>query len=126
MFTLNTDADVETSIDHQATHHVHFLAGDDSLDDEQREAIVAENIQRVGKLEAAHRVSQLYADDLVGFSDVLVAAARHVRGDVTRLFSLSMRRDTTQLDPRAVTARMLATCAPLSFNAPRLQHLSPL
>jgi predicted Zn-dependent protease with MMP-like domain len=60
-------AEIDETIDHEVTHHLHFLAGDDPLDDEEREAIVKENVRRVGKRETARRASKMLVDDVTGF-----------------------------------------------------------
>jgi hypothetical protein len=65
--SFDVRAEIDETIDHEVTHHLHFLAGDDPLDDEERDAIVEENIRRIGKREAARRASKLFVDDIAGF-----------------------------------------------------------
>jgi hypothetical protein len=60
-------AEIDETIDHEVVHHLHFLSGDDPLDDEERDAIAHENIRRVGKRESARRASKLFVDDITGF-----------------------------------------------------------
>lgn len=60
-------AEIDETIDHEVVHHLHFLAGDDPLDDEEREAIVEENVRRIGKRESARRASKLFVDEVTGF-----------------------------------------------------------
>jgi hypothetical protein len=60
-------AEIDETIDHEITHHLHHLAGDDPLDDEEREAIAKDEIRRVGKREAARRAKKSLAADLGGF-----------------------------------------------------------
>ena len=65
--SFDVRAEIDETIDHEVTHHLHFLSGDDPLDDEEREAIADENMRRVGKRETARRASQLVMDDIGGF-----------------------------------------------------------
>lgn len=60
-------AEIDETIDHEVVHHLHFLAGDDPLDDEEREAIVEEKVRRIGKRESARRATKLFVDDVTGF-----------------------------------------------------------
>ncbi len=65
--SFDVRAEINETIDHEVTHHLHFLSGDDPLDDEEREAIAEENIRRIGKRETARRASKLVVDDVGGF-----------------------------------------------------------
>jgi hypothetical protein len=65
--TFDVRAEIDETIDHEVVHHLHFLAGDDPLDDEEREAIVEENVRRIGKRESARRAGKLFVDDVTGF-----------------------------------------------------------
>ncbi len=65
--SFDVRAEIDETIDHEVTHHLHYLAGDDPLDEEEREAIVEENVRRIGKREAARRVSKQFRDDVGGF-----------------------------------------------------------
>jgi len=65
--SFDVRAEIDETIDHEVTHHLHFLAGDDPLDDEERDAIVEENVRRIGKREAARRASKHFVDDIAGF-----------------------------------------------------------
>ncbi len=60
-------AEIDETIDHEVTHHLHFLAGDDPLDDEERDAIVEENVRRIGQREATRRAGKAFTTDVVGF-----------------------------------------------------------
>lgn len=59
--------EIDETIDHEVTHHLHFLAGDDPLDDEEHDAIVEENVRRIGKREAARRAGRAISEDVGGF-----------------------------------------------------------
>jgi len=65
--SFDVRGEIDETIDHEVVHHLHFLAGDDPLDDEEREAIVEENVRRIGKRESARRASRLFVDDVTGF-----------------------------------------------------------
>lgn len=65
--SFDVRAEIDETIDHEVVHHLHFLAGDDPLDDEERDAIVEENVRRVGKRESARRASKMLAEDVTGF-----------------------------------------------------------
>lgn len=65
--SFDVHAEIDETIDHEVTHHLHFLAGDDPLDDEERDAIVEENVRRIGKREATRRAGKELVDDVGGF-----------------------------------------------------------
>ncbi|MBK9262900.1 MAG: hypothetical protein IPM54_24235 [Polyangiaceae bacterium] len=65
--SFDVAAEIEETIDHEITHHLHYLAGDDPLDDEERDAIAQESIRRIGKRETARRVGKGIASDFLGF-----------------------------------------------------------
>jgi len=60
-------SEIEETIDHEITHHLHQLAGDDPLDDEERDAITKETQKRVGKRELRRRAQKSLAEDVTGF-----------------------------------------------------------
>jgi Zincin-like metallopeptidase len=65
--SFDVRAEIDETIDHEVTHHLHFLSGDDPLDDEERDAIAEENMRRIGKRETARRASKVVVDDIGGF-----------------------------------------------------------
>ena len=65
--SFDVRAEIDETIDHEVTHHLHFLAGDDPLDDDEREAIVVENVRRIGKREATRRAGKELVEDVGGF-----------------------------------------------------------
>ena len=65
--SFDVGGEIEETIDHEVTHHLHDLAGDDPLDDEERDAIEQESIRRVGQRETARRVGKGVASEFVGF-----------------------------------------------------------
>ena len=65
--TFDVRAEIDETIDHEVTHHLHFLAGDDPLDDDERDAIVEENVRRIGKREATRRAGKELVADVGGF-----------------------------------------------------------
>lgn len=65
--SFDVRAEIDETIAHEVTHHLHYLSGDDPLDDEERDAIVEEHVRRVGKRESARRASKQLVDDVTGF-----------------------------------------------------------
>lgn len=65
---FDVDAEIVETIDHEVTHHLHHLAGDDPLDDEERAQIERERLRRVGHAEAARRARRSAIRDLGGFA----------------------------------------------------------
>lgn len=59
--------EIDETIDHEVTHHLHHLAGDDPLDDEERLAIASDAEKRIGKREIARRMQKGLVADLAGF-----------------------------------------------------------
>ena len=47
--SFDVGGEIEETIDHEVMHHQHDPAGDDPLDDEERDAIEQESIRRVGQ-----------------------------------------------------------------------------
>jgi hypothetical protein len=78
---FDVGAEIEETIDHEVTHHLHHLSGSDPLDDEEREEIERERVRRVGQAEAIRRARRGALSDLGGFvratwpAWLLVAAA---------------------------------------------------
>lgn len=64
---FDVDAEIAETIDHEVTHHLHHLAGEDPLDDEERDEIAREELRRVGKAEAARRARRGIRAELAGF-----------------------------------------------------------
>ncbi len=60
-------AEVDETVDHEIEHHLHFLSGDDPLDDEERAVIATERARVVGKRELTRRAARSFWDELVGF-----------------------------------------------------------
>jgi len=65
--SFDVAAEIDETIDHEITHHLHHLAGDDPLDDEEHAVIEKETIRRIGKREAARRAGRGLASELAGF-----------------------------------------------------------
>ncbi len=65
--SFDVAAEINETIDHEITHHLHHLAGDDPLDEEEHAAITKEAVRRVGKREAARRAGKGLAEELSGF-----------------------------------------------------------
>lgn len=64
---FDIDAEIEETIDHEVTHHLHHLAGSDPLDDEEHEQIAREQVRRVGHAEAVRRARRGALSDVAGF-----------------------------------------------------------
>lgn len=64
---FDVDAEIEETLDHEITHHLHHLAGDDPLDDEERAEIDRERARIVGHREAQRRALRSTLADLRGF-----------------------------------------------------------
>lgn len=64
---FDLDGEVRETIEHELEHHLAFLAGDDPMDDEEREAIVVEQRRQVGRKESARRGARAVGSDFVGF-----------------------------------------------------------
>ncbi|AKT42292.1 uncharacterized protein CMC5_065150 [Chondromyces crocatus] len=60
-------AEIKETLDHEVTHHLHYLSGDDPLDDEERGEIEKERVRRVGVAESARRARQGLRAEVVGF-----------------------------------------------------------
>lgn len=60
-------AELEETIEHELEHHAGWLAGDDPMDDEERDAIAAEAVRVHGKREIARQGASALATDLLGF-----------------------------------------------------------
>lgn len=65
--SFDVAAEIEETIDHEVTHHLHFLSGDDPVDYEERAQIADEEIRRIGKREVVRRVSKGFARDVAEF-----------------------------------------------------------
>ncbi|EYF02363.1 metallopeptidase family protein [Chondromyces apiculatus] len=77
--------EIEETLDHEVTHHLHFLSGVDPLDEEERGAIATEEVRRVGVAESARRARRGALADVLGFLRVtwplwVIAAAAAVLG----------------------------------------------
>lgn len=64
---FDLEGEVRETIDHELEHHLNFLAGDDPLDDEERDAIVDERRRVVGRRESTRRGLRALGADLYGF-----------------------------------------------------------
>ena len=65
--SFDVKAEIEETIDHETVHHLHFLAGDDPLDEEERTAIAKERAVVVGRKELVRRAARGAWADLAGF-----------------------------------------------------------
>ncbi|WP_338046369.1 hypothetical protein [Polyangium spumosum] len=65
--SFDVAAEIDETIDHEITHHLHHLAGDDPLDDEEHAQIEEEALRRIGKREATRRAGKGVASELAGF-----------------------------------------------------------
>ncbi|NUO50521.1 MAG: hypothetical protein HOV80_16825 [Polyangiaceae bacterium] len=65
--TFDVRAEVDETVDHEIEHHLHFLSGEDPLDDEERAVIATERARVVGKRELTRRAARSFRDELVGF-----------------------------------------------------------
>lgn len=64
---FDVDAEIRETIDHELTHHLHHLSGEDPLDAEEHAAIDAEEVRRVGRRETARRGRRAMWEDVTGF-----------------------------------------------------------
>jgi hypothetical protein len=64
---FDLEAEIHETIDHEVTHHLHHLSGDDPLDDEERAEIAMEHARLVGRREVARRAARGFAGDIAGF-----------------------------------------------------------
>lgn len=64
---FDLDHEIEETIDHELTHHLHHVAGSDPLDDEEHGEIEAERTRRVGRRETVRRAARGFGDDLRDF-----------------------------------------------------------
>jgi hypothetical protein len=64
---FDVDVEIAETIDHEVIHHLHELAGNDPLDDEERDAIERERARLVGHAEAGRRARRGALEDLAGF-----------------------------------------------------------
>jgi len=60
-------AEVDETVDHESIHHLHFLRGEDPLDDEEHAVIAKERALVVGKKELTRRAAKGAWADAVGF-----------------------------------------------------------
>jgi hypothetical protein len=60
-------AEIDETVDHEIEHHLHFLSGEDPLDDEERAVIATERARVVGKRELTRRAARSFWDEIVGF-----------------------------------------------------------
>jgi hypothetical protein len=65
--SFDLDREIRETIDHEITHHLHFLAGSDPLDDEEQEQIADEQVRLVGRSESIRRARRGLAGELAGF-----------------------------------------------------------
>lgn len=61
------EAEIEETVEHELEHHIHFLRGDDPLDDEERDAIDEEVARVVGQKEVQRRAASATSASLVDF-----------------------------------------------------------
>jgi hypothetical protein len=64
---FDPEREIRDTIDHEITHHLHFLAGSDPLDDEERGEIAQEQARIVGRSESLRRGRRGIARDLAEF-----------------------------------------------------------
>ncbi len=64
---FDVDAEIRETIEHELTHHLHYLRGDDPLDDAEHEALDRERLELVGRKETLRRMRRDGAQSLVGF-----------------------------------------------------------
>jgi hypothetical protein len=60
-------AEIHETLDHEVTHHLHHLSGDDPLDDEERDEIARDRARVVGRKELARRAVRGAGTDFLGF-----------------------------------------------------------
>lgn len=60
-------AELEETIEHELEHHAGWLAGDDPMDDDERDAIATEAVRVHGKREIARQGASALAADVLGF-----------------------------------------------------------
>lgn len=63
----DVDAEIEETVDHELEHHLHFLAGHDPLDDEERATLEDEAARIVGRREAVRRARAGFLQDIGEF-----------------------------------------------------------
>lgn len=61
------DAELRETIDHELVHHLHYLAGDDPVDDEERAVIEQETSRLVGRRELGRRARAGFVADVSEF-----------------------------------------------------------
>ncbi|MFO0552138.1 MAG: metallopeptidase family protein [Polyangiaceae bacterium] len=70
-FRLDSSFDVareiEETLDHEVEHHLHFLAGYDPMDEEERAVIARDRERVIGKSELARRSTRAAMSDLTSF-----------------------------------------------------------
>jgi hypothetical protein len=60
-------AEIDETIDHEVIHHIHYLRGDDPMDEEERAVIAAERAQVVGRSELLRRSARGALAEVLGF-----------------------------------------------------------
>ncbi len=65
--SFDVRAEIEETVEHEIEHHLHFLRGDDPMDDEERAVIAAEHVRIVGRSELTRRALGALGSELVGF-----------------------------------------------------------
>lgn len=65
--SFELEREIRETIDHEVTHHLHYLAGDDPLDDEERAEIDLERARIIGRREVARRAASGFAHDITSF-----------------------------------------------------------
>jgi hypothetical protein len=65
--TFDIEDEIHETIDHEVTHHLHYLSGEDPLDDAERTEIAIERARLVGRREVARRAARTFTGDLSGF-----------------------------------------------------------
>jgi hypothetical protein len=65
--TFDLEHEIHETIDHEVTHHLHYLSGEDPLDDAERAEIAIERARLVGRREVARRAARTFAGDFSGF-----------------------------------------------------------
>ncbi|HTJ84391.1 MAG TPA: hypothetical protein VL400_21885 [Polyangiaceae bacterium] len=67
---FDVEAEIYETLDHEAQHHLYFLAGADPMDAEERDEIQRERARIVGKAELARRGARTFVDDFLVFAKI--------------------------------------------------------
>jgi len=67
---FDVEDEIRETLDHEAEHHLHFLEGEDPLDEAERAVIAKERARVVGRAELTRRDVQTFGRDLLGFAKI--------------------------------------------------------